>query len=101
MEQEKSLNEKYLEERLSDQQDYYAKADALRSNWNAGLQEGLTNWADSATDYASQAQMLSFPLWTGWYQIFPMHWPEMLWTGETGEFNSPGSFKNSDERCHR
>ncbi len=53
--QEKSLNEKYLEERLSDQQDYYAKADALRSNWNAGLQEGLTNWADSATDYASQA----------------------------------------------
>ncbi|EMW1812306.1 phage tail tape measure protein [Escherichia coli] len=53
--QEKSLNEKYLEERLNDQQDYYAKADALRSNWNAGLQEGLTNWADSATDYASQA----------------------------------------------
>lgn len=53
--QEKSLNEKYLEERLSDQQDYYAKADALRSNWNAGLQEGLTNWADSASDYASQA----------------------------------------------
>lgn len=53
--QEKSLNEKYLEERLSDQQDYYAKADALRSNWNAGLKEGLTNWADSATDYASQA----------------------------------------------
>lgn len=53
--QEKSLNEKYLEERLSDQQDYYAKADALRSNWNAGLQDGLTNWADSATDYASQA----------------------------------------------
>ncbi|WP_105464425.1 phage tail tape measure protein [Escherichia coli] len=53
--QEKSLNEKYLEERLSDQQDYYAKADALRSNWNAGLQEGLTNWADSATDYASLA----------------------------------------------
>lgn len=53
--QEKSLNEKYLEERLSDRQDYYAKADALRSNWNAGLQEGLTNWADNATDYASQA----------------------------------------------
>ncbi|EOY1446951.1 phage tail tape measure protein [Escherichia albertii] len=53
--QEKALNEKYLEERLNDQQDYYAKADALRSNWNAGLQEGLTNWADSATDYASQA----------------------------------------------
>ncbi|WP_311230610.1 phage tail tape measure protein [Escherichia coli] len=53
--QEKTLNEKYLEERLSDQQDYYAKADALRSDWNAGLQEGLTNWADSATDYASQA----------------------------------------------
>ncbi len=53
--QEKSLNEKYLEERLSDQQDYYAKADALRSDWNAGLKEGLTNWADSATDYASQA----------------------------------------------
>lgn len=53
--QEKSLNEKYLEERLSNQQDYYAKADALRDNWNAGLQEGLTNWADSATDYASQA----------------------------------------------
>ncbi|EHD5786864.1 phage tail tape measure protein [Escherichia coli] len=53
--QEKSLNEKYLEERLSDQQNYYAKADALRNNWNAGLQEGLTNWADSATDYASQA----------------------------------------------
>ncbi len=53
--QEKELNKKYLEERLSDQQDYYAKADALRNNWNAGLEEGLTNWADSATDYASQA----------------------------------------------
>lgn len=53
--QEKELNKKYLEERLSDQQDYYVKADALRNNWNAGLQEGLTNWADSATDYASQA----------------------------------------------
>lgn len=53
--QEKELNKKYLEERLSDQQDYYAKADALRNNWNAGLQEGLSNWADSATDYASQA----------------------------------------------
>ncbi|HAJ6602645.1 TPA: phage tail tape measure protein [Escherichia coli] len=53
--QEKELNKKYLEERLSDQQNYYAKADALRNNWNAGLQEGLTNWADSATDYASQA----------------------------------------------
>ena len=53
--QEKALNEKYLEERLSDQQDYYAKADALRNNWNAGLKEGLTNWADNATDYASQA----------------------------------------------
>lgn len=53
--QEKELNKKYLEERLSDQQDYYAKADALRSDWNAGLQEGLTNWVDSATDYASQA----------------------------------------------
>ncbi|EPC9900485.1 phage tail tape measure protein, partial [Escherichia coli] len=53
--QERELNKKYLEERLSDQQDYYAKADALRNNWNAGLQEGLTNWADSATDYASQA----------------------------------------------
>ncbi len=53
--QEKELNKKYLEERLSDQQDYYAKADALRNNWNAGFQEGLTNWADSATDYASQA----------------------------------------------
>lgn len=53
--QEKELNKKYLEERLSDQQDYYAKADALRNNWNAGLLEGLTNWADSATDYASQA----------------------------------------------
>ncbi|ENQ2576904.1 phage tail tape measure protein [Escherichia coli] len=53
--QEKELNKKYLEESLSDQQDYYAKADALRNNWNAGLQEGLTNWADSATDYASQA----------------------------------------------
>ena len=35
--QEKELNKKYLEERLSDQQDYYAKADALRNNWNAGL----------------------------------------------------------------
>ncbi|WP_149535200.1 phage tail tape measure protein [Escherichia albertii] len=53
--QEKELNKKYLEERLSDQQDYYAKADALRNNWNAGLQEGLINWADSATDYASLA----------------------------------------------
>ncbi|HBE6648022.1 TPA: phage tail tape measure protein [Escherichia coli] len=53
--QEKTLNEKYLEERLNDQQDYYAKADALRSNWNAGLKEGMTNCADSATDYASQA----------------------------------------------
>lgn len=98
--QEKELNKKYLEERLSDQQDYYAKADALRNNWNAGLQEGLTNWQTVPPIMLHRRQMLSFPRWTGWYQIFPMHWPGMLWTGGTGEFSSPGSFKNSDECSH-
>ncbi|MFP1559181.1 hypothetical protein ACLB1T_32145 [Escherichia coli] len=70
------------------------KADALRNNWNAGLQEGLTNSAAGATDYASQAADAAlYPRWTGWYQIFPMHWPGMLWSGGTGGVQFSGKFQ--------
>ncbi|HAT7490939.1 phage tail tape measure protein [Enterobacter asburiae] len=53
--QELALNKRYLEERLRDQQGFYAASDAQRSNWTAGMKEGFANWADTASDYASQS----------------------------------------------
>lgn len=50
-----ALNKRYLEERLRDQQGFYAASDAQRSNWTAGMKEGFANWADTASDYASQS----------------------------------------------
>jgi hypothetical protein len=49
------LNKRYLDERLRDQQGFYAASDAQRSNWTAGMKEGFANWADTASDYASQS----------------------------------------------
>lgn len=50
-----ALNKRYLDERLRDQQGFYTASDAQRSNWAAGMKEGFANWADTASDYASQS----------------------------------------------
>ncbi|BBT89930.1 phage tail tape measure protein [Enterobacter cloacae] len=53
--QGRALNKRYLEERLRDQEGYYAASDAQRDNWMTGLSEGYANWVDEATDYSSMA----------------------------------------------
>ncbi|MGS4661338.1 phage tail tape measure protein [Citrobacter farmeri] len=53
--QELALNKRYLDERLRDQEAYYTASDTQRSNWTAGMREGFANWADTASDYASQS----------------------------------------------
>ncbi|HGW3960532.1 TPA: phage tail tape measure protein [Citrobacter freundii] len=50
-----ALNKRYLEERLRDQEGYYAASDAQRGDWMTGLSEGYANWVDEATDYSSMA----------------------------------------------
>ncbi|MEB2410961.1 phage tail tape measure protein [Enterobacter asburiae] len=50
-----ALNKRYLEERLRDQEGYYAASDAQRDDWMTGLSEGYANWVDEATDYSSLA----------------------------------------------
>ncbi|MGM8495149.1 phage tail tape measure protein, partial [Enterobacter hormaechei subsp. steigerwaltii] len=50
-----ALNKRYLEERLRDQERYYAASDAQRDDWMTGLSEGYANWVDEATDYSSMA----------------------------------------------
>ncbi|HEC5300570.1 TPA: phage tail tape measure protein [Enterobacter asburiae] len=50
-----ALNKRYLDERLRDQGGFYAASDAQRSDWTAGMREGFANWADTASDYASQS----------------------------------------------
>lgn len=53
--QELALNKRYLDERLRDQESYYSASDAQRSDWTTGMREGFANWADTASDYASQS----------------------------------------------
>ncbi|EAQ6244272.1 phage tail tape measure protein [Salmonella enterica] len=53
--QELALNKRYLDERLRDQEGFYAASDAQRSDWAAGMREGFANWVDTASDYASQS----------------------------------------------
>ncbi|HDT2074663.1 phage tail tape measure protein [Enterobacter sp. CPE_E1241] len=53
--QELDLNKRFLDERLRDQQGFYSASDAQRDNWAAGMKEGFANWADTASDYASQS----------------------------------------------
>lgn len=50
-----ALNKRYLDERLRDQEGYYAASDAQRDDWMTGLYEGYANWVDEATDYSSMA----------------------------------------------
>ncbi|EHF6044708.1 phage tail tape measure protein [Salmonella enterica] len=50
-----ALNKRYLDERLRDQEGFYAASDAQRSDWTAGMREGFANWVDTASDYASQS----------------------------------------------
>ncbi|ECG3699115.1 tape measure protein, partial [Salmonella enterica subsp. enterica serovar Bareilly] len=40
-----ALNKRYLDERLRDQQGFYAASDAQRSGWADGMREGFANWA--------------------------------------------------------
>ncbi|EEL4425252.1 phage tail tape measure protein [Salmonella enterica] len=63
--QELDLNKRYLDERLRDQEAYYSASDAQRSNWTAGMREGFANWADTASDYASQSADLVNNAMTG------------------------------------
>ncbi|EBS1355181.1 phage tail tape measure protein, partial [Salmonella enterica subsp. enterica serovar Senftenberg] len=63
--QELDLNKRYLAERLRDQQGFYAASDAQRSDWTAGMREGFANWADTASDYASQSADLVNNAMTG------------------------------------
>ncbi len=57
--QARAQNAQYLSERLKDQAAFYAESDAQRADWQKGLQEGLSNWVDNASDYASQAAQLA------------------------------------------
>lgn len=50
-----ALNKRYLDERLRDQNGYYAASDAQRGGWMTGMSEGYANWVDEATDYSSMA----------------------------------------------
>ncbi|AOR64867.1 phage tail tape measure protein [Pectobacterium wasabiae] len=50
-----ALNKRYLDKRLSDQQMYYTSLDDQRNNWIGGMRDGFADWADDATDYATQA----------------------------------------------
>ncbi|HED5889119.1 TPA: phage tail tape measure protein [Salmonella enterica] len=52
---ELELNRKYLAERLSEQEAYYAASDELKNDFLAGASDGFMNWADSASDYSAQA----------------------------------------------
>ncbi|HFG5629423.1 TPA: phage tail tape measure protein [Salmonella enterica subsp. enterica serovar Senftenberg] len=63
--QELDLNKRYLAERLRDQQGFYAASDAQRSDWTDGMREGFANWADTASDYASQSADLVNNAMTG------------------------------------
>ncbi|EAB3084633.1 phage tail tape measure protein [Salmonella enterica] len=60
-----ALNKRYLDERLRDQQGFYAASDAQRSDWAAGMREGFANWADTASNYASQSADLVNNAMTG------------------------------------
>ena len=50
-----ALSEKYRQQDLTSLSAYYVQKDALETNWQAGLTEGLTNWATEASNYAQQA----------------------------------------------
>ncbi|EBM9948497.1 phage tail tape measure protein [Salmonella enterica subsp. enterica serovar Give] len=63
--QELELNKRYLDERLRDQEAYYSASDAQRSDWADGMREGFANWADTASDYASQSADLVNNAMTG------------------------------------
>ncbi|EMO0802719.1 phage tail tape measure protein [Salmonella enterica] len=60
-----ALNKRYLDERLRDQQGFYAASDAQRSDWADGMREGFANLADTASDYASQSADLVNNAMTG------------------------------------
>ncbi|MFN0390383.1 phage tail tape measure C-terminal domain-containing protein, partial [Salmonella enterica] len=50
---------------MRDQQGFYAASDAQRSDWADGMREGFANWADTASDYASQSADLVNNAMTG------------------------------------
>lgn len=52
---EVALNNQYLSERLRDQQAFYDASDVQRGDWVGGMREGFADWADNASDYASQS----------------------------------------------
>lgn len=42
-------------ERLGIQEDYYSQIDALQSDWVTGARDGLADWVDDSTNYATLA----------------------------------------------
>jgi len=47
---------KALQTRITDQQDYYKKIDALQSDWLNGAKTGFQNWVDSTSDISSTVE---------------------------------------------
>lgn len=59
------LSESGYREELSAAQKYYAAEDALRSNWQKGVQKGWSEFADEATDTYSQVEGVTRNAFTG------------------------------------
>jgi len=53
---ETSALQQALQTRITDQQDYYKKIDALQSDWLNGAQTGFQNWVDSTGDISSAVE---------------------------------------------
>jgi len=53
--QETSILQESLDERLKIQEDYYARVDEAQANWIDGVNDAFQNYVDSATNYNQQA----------------------------------------------
>ncbi len=82
--QARAQNAQYLSERLKDQAAFYAESDAQRADWQKGLQEGLSNWVDNASDYASQAAQLATEGISGMVNNITEMLNGNKWNGATG-----------------
>jgi len=51
--QETAALSRSLQERISDQQDYYKQIDALQTDWLDGAKSGFANWVESTSDISS------------------------------------------------
>lgn len=44
-----------MSDRLKIQEDYYKSMDAMQSDWQGGISDGLADWLDTSSDYSSSA----------------------------------------------